>query len=280
MMNCAWKELLAILPEKLRYDVDKLGKEDLQEIRLRFGQKPELILRGKSAWLQGIVTRDDLMYCINTASQYSPWNSSSISKGYLTAAGGHRIGLCGEVVVKNGKEEGIRNVTSLCIRVARDFPNLAAGVVFNHGSTLIIGPPGSGKTTLLRDLIRQKSDFGQGSVAVVDERGELFPINHIFPQGKRTDILNGCEKRVGIEMALRTMGPACIAVDEITADEDCDALLQACWCGVEVLATLHGRDASDLAGRAVYKPILVSKLFQNLVILRKDQSFRIERMVE
>ena len=50
--------------------------------------------------------------------------------------------------------------------------------------------------------------------------------------------------------------------------------------GVEVLATLHGRDASDLAGRAVYKPILVSKLFQNLVILRKDQSFRIERMVE
>ena len=62
MMNCAWKELLAILPEKLRYDVDKLGKEDLQEIRLRSGQKPDLILRGKSAWLQGIVTRDALIY--------------------------------------------------------------------------------------------------------------------------------------------------------------------------------------------------------------------------
>lgn len=278
MMNCAWKELLAILPEKLRYDVDKLGKEDLQEIRLRFGQKPELILRGKSAWLQGIVTRDDLMYCINTASQYSPWNSSSISKGYLTAAGGHRIGLCGEVVVKNGKEEGIRNVTSLCIRVARDFPNLAAGVVFNHGSTLIIGPPGSGKTTLLRDLIRQKSDFGQGSVAVVDERGELFPINHIFPQGKRTDILNGCEKRVGIEMALRTMGPACIAVDEITSEQDCRAMIQAGWCGVTMLATAHAFTKQDLYHRPVYQPLVKSGIFETLLIMQPDKSWRMERM--
>ena len=42
-MMCAWKELLAILPSWMRRDVDELGAESLQELRLRINSPPELV---------------------------------------------------------------------------------------------------------------------------------------------------------------------------------------------------------------------------------------------
>ena len=277
-MRCAWNDLLSILPIRMRKEVDRLGREELQELRLRLGLPPELILRQKSIALEERVNREDLQFCINTASRYSPWAASTAALGYLTTAGGHRIGLCGEAVLKNGNMDGIRNITSLCIRVARDFQNIAVDSRLMRESVLIIGPPGSGKTTLLRDLIRQRSDHGPGSIAVVDERGELFPISGGFQQGRRTDILTGCSKVQGIDMVLRTMGPACIAVDEITAEADCQALHKAGWCGVSLLATAHASSRKDLYNRPVYQSLVKSRLFDTLLILRPDKSWTAERM--
>ena len=179
-MKCAWESLLAVLPVWLRRDVDRLGREELQELRLRLGKPPELILSGKSLWLEQIARQDDLNFCINTASQYSPWAAQSISQGYLTAQGGHRIGICGEVVLQNGMVQGIRRPESLCIRVARDFTGIGAEPAKMSGNILLLGPPGSGKTTLLRDMARQISL--EEAVTVVDERGELFPLG-IFDGG-------------------------------------------------------------------------------------------------
>ena len=42
-MICAWKELLGILPLWLRDQVDRQGREDLCELRLRIDAPPELI---------------------------------------------------------------------------------------------------------------------------------------------------------------------------------------------------------------------------------------------
>lgn len=275
-MNCAWKELLAILPPYIARQADEQGKVGLQELRLRLHQPPELVIGGKSVWGMGNVEEKDLNFTVNVASRYSPWAAQTIARGYLTAPGGHRIGLCGEAVVENGQTKGIRRITSLCVRVARDFPGIAAKAD-RTGSILILGPPGSGKTTLLRDLIRQRSDQGPGSVAVVDERGELFPTG-CFPTGKRTDVLTGCSKVQGIDMALRTMGPAAIAVDEITAEEDCKALVRCCRCGVALLATAHAMDKFDLLNRQVYQPLARSGVFSRILILQPDKSWKTERM--
>jgi stage III sporulation protein AA len=141
--------------------------------------------------------------------------------------------------------------------------------------------PGSGKTTLLRDLIRQRSEAGQGSVAVVDERGELFPQIHgisIFHPGANTDVLTGCGKKEGIEILLRTMGPRCIAVDEITGESDASALLSAGWSGVELLATAHASSSSDLLSRDIYRPLLTRQLFQTLLIMNSDKTWHTERI--
>ncbi len=273
-MICAWQELLSVLPGWVAEQVDKAGKENGQELRLRLGAQPELVCWPDSIWLKGTVGKDDLNFCINTASKYSPWSAQSTAYGYLTAPGGHRIGICGDAVIKDEQMSGIRRVTSLCIRIARDFPDIAKDTAKREGSILVIGPPGSGKTTLLRDLVRQISQ--KEFVSVVDERGELFPEH--FTYGKRLDVLKGCPKKDGIDVVLRSMGPQCIAVDEITAAEDCDALLRAGWCGVRLLATAHAGSRRDLESRPLYRPILENGIFDHILILNREKKVREERM--
>lgn len=271
-MVCAWEALLSILPRRLKPDVDKLGKDTMQELRLRINAPAEMVFQNESYWLPGRVTRDELNEVINSASRYSPWATTSISQGYVTAPGGHRIGLCGEVVCKNGRIEGIRDITSLCIRVARDFPGIASRADSLYGSILIIGPPGWGKTTLLRDFIRRISK--KETIAVVDERGELFPNG--FDRGECTDVLTGCPKAEGINMVLRTMGPRCIAVDEITEDADARAIIHAANCGVRLLATAHAGCRKDLERRPVYRQLLEHRVFDFVITLGKDRFYRIE----
>ena len=273
-MKCAWESLVQILPPWMRQDVERLGKQTMLELRIRLGKPPELVLGRESIWLDQRCQMEDLNYVINTASRYSPWAAESIQEGYLTAPGGHRIGICGQAVVHGNQVKGIRQPESLCIRVARDFEGIAENLN-GKGSILIIGPPGSGKTTLLRDLIRQISQ--EETVSVVDERGELFP-QGAFDLGNRLDVLTGCPKRDGIMMVLRTMGPATIAVDEITAREDCEALAYAGWCGVRLLATVHGGSLEDLRRKPLYKPLLEGQLFDRFVVMDRDKWFHKERM--
>lgn len=273
-MKCAWNELLSILPPRLRTEVDNLGKETAQNVRLRINSPPELNCAGGTHWLNGSVTRDDLNFCINTASRYSPWAAATMTKGYITAKGGHRIGICGEAVIKNGELSGIRDLSSVCIRVARDFPGISGDLAKQSGSILILGAPGWGKTTLLRDLIRQKS-AGGAHICVLDEREELYPEG--LPRDNRMDVLSGCPKPQGVDMLLRCMEPEIIAMDEITAREDCEALKRAAWCGVRLMATAHASSLEDFLHRDIYSPLVKQNLFDNIVILRKDKSWYLER---
>lgn len=276
-MICQWEAFLNMLPPRIRKAVNTLGKEHMEELRLRIGQAPKLVLHSGSRFLDTETSMEDLQYILNSASQYSPWAAATLAEGYLTAPGGHRIGICGQAVCDQRKVTLIREPMSLCIRVARDYPGIAAPLKTLNGSVLIIGPPGSGKTTLLRDLIRQVSQ--KGSVSVVDEKGELFPIvrgKSIYGTGANLDILSGCPKSEGILMVLRNMGPDCIAVDEITSEDDCAAIMKAGWCGVSLLATAHAGNMDELCSRSTYRPIVNTKLFHHIVCLSKDKTWRLE----
>lgn len=282
-MNCDWASLMDILPFWIREAVDKHREDGLTEIRLRLGLPPELILNRTKKQLFRKITQDDLTFCVNVASRYSPWAASTLSMGFITVKGGHRIGVCGTAIIKDCKIFGIHPISSLCIRVARDYSGIAKELGNTSDSILIIGRPGCGKTTLLRDLIRQRATQNNDAVAVVDEREELFPKNgneFCFHTGYGVDVISGCNKPFGINLVLRSMRPDVIAVDEITADEDCAALMSSGWCGVKLLATAHAANRNDLFKRPVYKPIVDTGLFETLVIMDTARVWRIERMIK
>lgn len=280
-MRCAWQEYIRLLPHRLRKEIDEYGKADLEEVRLRIGQAPVMVKHSGIRLMQHTVAQDDLNFVINAASNYSPWAASTTSLGFLTAAGGHRIGICGEAVTHEGRITAIKSPTSLCIRVSRDFPGIARGILRHSGSILIIGPPGSGKTTLLRDIIRQRAMAGDKSISVMDERGEVFPYiqgKSCYDTGNHIDVLTGCSKQQGIHMLLRTMGPSCIAVDEITEEGDCNALVRAGWSGVSLIATAHAASRNDLYSRPVYLPLTNNSLFDTLIVLQPDKTWKAERI--
>lgn len=270
-MTCAWEELLRILPQRVRTEAARY-EGTLQEIRLRRGRLPEYVTADGISEGTGAATPDELAFCINAASRYSPWTAESLAQGYITAPGGHRIGVCGEAIVKEGKFVGVRSADFLCIRVARDYEGIAERIPLTGQAVLILGAPGWGKTTLLRDLARRIANTR--TVAVVDERRELFPPG--FRTGKRMDILSGCPKQQGIEIVLKTMSPEYIAVDEITSEADCAALIAAFGCGAQLLATAHALSMEDFCRRAVNAPLLKSKIFNRFLILHRDKSFHME----
>ena len=126
-------------------------------------------------------------------------------------------------------------------------------------------------------MIRQVSNgnqYGQGiSVGVVDERSEIAGCFQGCPQndvGIRTDVLDSCPKAKGMMLLIRTMSPGVVAIDELGAEEEWKALLYASYCGIALLATMHGAGLEDYCLRQRGNGF--DTLFTRCVVLRKKNN--------
>ena len=284
MVDSPFAQVVDLLPERLRCSMKQLPqakREQVEEIRLRQGFLPS-VLDGAGEQDVGdtAVTGELLRQVLEQASQASAHTVlDQVQRGFLTLRGGHRIGICGTAVVRDGKVATLREISSLSIRIARAVVGQAEGLLpqLLEGqrlqNTLIFAPPGAGKTTLLRDLVRGLSD---GSVrpplrlAVADERGEIAAMWQGVPQlyvGRHTDVLDGCDKATAVSILLRGMNPQVIAMDEITQMGDVEAMIQAVGCGVSLLATAHGETMEDLKRRPVYRALYRAGVFRRVVLL-------------
>ena len=270
-------------------------KQRAEEFRLRCGQPLSILLDGEEHLLSGPhISEDDLRAVLGKGSGYSVHSVyDQLCSGFLTLRGGHRIGICGEAVTKSGTVCGVRTISSLSIRIARSVETAGESVletILDQGgrpeSTLILAPPGAGKTTLLRDLIRRISD-GIGvracRVGLADQRREVSALWEGQAQldvGRQTDIMTDCSKAEAAQILVRGMNPQIIAMDEITAEEDLEALLWAAGCGVTVLASAHGEGVESLMRRPLYRSLSESQVFSKLVTITQQggkRTFHTER---
>ena len=126
----------------------------LEEIRIRTN-RPILIKIGqREEKIEHIITQEEILetlqhICDNSIYTYQ----SQICNGYITMQGGHRVGITGNAVMKDGKITNINYVSSLNFRIAKQVlgaSNKIIKYIINEEensiySTLIVSPPGARK---------------------------------------------------------------------------------------------------------------------------------------
>jgi len=278
-------KIFDVLPSTIIKEMQNINLNSLTEIRLRVNQclcfrmgRMEVIKQYKTS-LQDIL---EILKKVSLNSIYSIQNE--INNGYITAPGGNRIGLVGEVVMDNGEIKNIKNISSMNIRISHEVigcSHVILNTIFKNDeiqNTLIVSPPGCGKTTILRDIIRSISNNGK-NVGLVDERNEIAAVVNGIPTldvGIRTDIISQVPKEHGIKILTRSMGVDVITTDEIGSSNDTQAILKAMESGIKVIATAHGSTASKLPYALI--DFLNKGYFDVIIYLSRDIG-KIEKII-
>ena len=161
------RKLPASVDDRIRQLPDSI-LDKFEEIRLKTFQDTLVIGDGREISLHDrrLMTPEILDETLNRLLDYSYYAyEDELSKGYITIEGGHRVGICGTVTLRDGNVHLIKDISSLNIRRSRQIIGAAAKVIDSVcdkslntiRNTLIISPPKCGKTTILRDLARTLS---------------------------------------------------------------------------------------------------------------------------
>lgn len=278
----------------IKVDIEIL--DNLEEIRLR-AKKPLMVFYKNADWFVttgGLLTKDissayvvtqqEILKCIELMSENSVYAyQDEIKSGYLTLRGGHRVGLCGKVIMQDSQIRNIKDFNGLNIRVAKEIMGCSKHIIkyltkssSDIYNTLVIGPPQCGKTTILRDVARIMSNgdtsfnFDGLKIGIVDERSEIAACCKGVPQndvGYRTDVMDGCPKTLGMEMLLRSMSPNIIITDEIGTQGDKDAILKVLNSGVKIIASAHGYNLTELKMREELLSLIKAGAFERYIVL-------------
>lgn len=277
-MNNDFLTALELMPGRISREVASVvgsrvqGEKCPEELRLRVGGACSVIIGGRSVPLYETVERaeaDELVYRLCHGSIYA--YRDTITNGYIPMNEGSRVGICGSARYEDGKIVGVSRVSSLVFRFPSGGCDFAEELYSMWcectGGILIASPPRGGKTTALRALIGLVGGRAGKQVVAVDERCELSGEDYTHAS---VDVLCGYDRKRGVELALRTMSPEIIAVDEIGNDGDSEALLAALGAGVGVIATAHGGTARDACRREPVGRLAKAGMFARAVRIQRD----------
>lgn len=276
-----------------------INENTIEEIRIRV-DRPVILKypEGKEDILDHVVTQNEILNILQSLCNNSIYSyQSQICDGYITLQGGHRVGITGNVAMKDGKITNVNYVSSLNFRIAREIIGASDEILkevvtrksntssqnnyrnanmdnndisnLEINNTLIVSRPGCGKTTVLRDLVRNISNKGF-TVSLIDERGEIASMYKGIPQndiGLRTDVMDNVTKSLGMKIAVRTMAPQVIVADEIGTEGDLEAINYGICSGVKGIFTAHGADISELRQNETLNKLYEEKLLKRIIFL-------------
>lgn len=276
-----------------------INENTIEEIRIRV-DRPVILKypEGKEDILDHVVTQNEILNILQSLCNNSIYSyQSQICDGYITLQGGHRVGITGNVAMKDGKITNVNYVSSLNFRIAREIIGASDEILkevvtrksntssqnnyrnanidnndisnLEINNTLIVSRPGCGKTTVLRDLVRNISNMGF-TVSLIDERGEIASMYKGIPQndiGLRTDVMDNVTKSLGMKIAVRTMAPQVIVADEIGTEGDLEAINYGICSGVKGIFTAHGADISELRQNETLNKLYEEKLLKRIIFL-------------
>ena len=261
--------VLHCLPPQIRSRIQQLSAAELaqvQEIRLRAERPVCIQIHGREQLLQpeSVLSQKTVEQVFQAVCEYSVYRyAKEIAEGFVTIAGGNRVGIAGSAVYQEGKLVQMRHISGLNFRVSHAVTGCAESLyrrtcARQPASLLLVGAVGSGKTTMLRDLCRLLG--ASHRLTLVDERSEIAAVHHGVPQydvGLHTDVLDGFPRAEGLLTALRVMTP----------EADAQAILRIHGCGVPVIASAHGTSWEDLERRPVLRQLLEQGVFRYAAIL-------------
>lgn len=267
-------EWTACLPEEVAREA--LSKrEALTEIRLRAGKRTQLTGKNVDCFCGECISAQKLRAIAVAMMDHSYYaREEELAQGFFTLRDGCRVGVCGSYSMRDGEIAALRDIGSLCIRIAREVRGCgqtAVDSILKHGfprSALIVSPPGYGKTTMLRDAARILSEAGY-RVGIVDERHEIAACKSGVPTmdvGPRSDVSDGCPRALALNRMVRAMAPQVVITDEIGTQADLDAVRNAACMGVAVLASAHVGSIGELE-RGMLRPLLEEGWFRLAFLL-------------
>ncbi|MCD8048828.1 MAG: stage III sporulation protein AA [Clostridia bacterium] len=252
------------------------GRKEITDVTLIAGKNMFVVRRGIIEESNFPVTRAALNLIVERMCRGSVYASQgTIKRGYITIDGGSRVGVVGSCVTdESGKVTHMRDIIAINIRIAREIVGAADGIMgyIKEGTrvynSLLIAPPSRGKTTILRDAARQLGDVMK--CAIADERSEIAGceggrVN--CDVGKYTVVADGCPKKEGMMMLLRSMAPEVILTDEIGGEEDEEAIVSLMNVGVKIICTAHGYDEGDVMRRRGIRLLMEKGVFERLIVL-------------
>lgn len=250
----AYRQVVAALPIWMQPDLLKISPELMamvHEIRLHSGGPVVLVAQGANTITLKTTAltqnqMEEVLFVLCGGSLYA--HEKEIAQGYILLQGGHRIGVGGRYVQDAAGNIVLQKVTSLNLRVARFGvgvlePELQAILASPFRTLLIGGEPGSGKTTTLRNIVAyfsQKKEL----CTIIDERGEIFPSGQLGQTS--CDCIQGLNKITAIEMALRTLGPRVLLIDELVSMQETKLLETGAHTGVNLVITMHASTLLEL----------------------------------
>ncbi len=232
-------ELLSVLPADLREVVPVKNRQDLIEIVLDLGRRPEARYSNRYEYLrEAPVEREELDQVEAHLGAFGDDNRAGIPATL------HRISA-----IRNRHGE----VVGLTLRVGRavtGIVDILRDLIESGDSLLLMGRPGLGKTTLLREMARVLADEMEKRVVIVDTSNEIAGDGDVphpaIGRARRMQVAKVAQQSDVMIEAVENHMPEVVVIDEIGRIEETMAARTIAERGVQLIATVHGNTLDNL----------------------------------